>query len=87
MRNWQIMRQVKTPSLPVPHKFSTTEGGCSTRLLVAAVLVYERHLQYVNHPADVMSYGCMYAFGDLILGLPPTARTRSELVILLVMRT
>jgi hypothetical protein len=36
-------------------------------LLVTTVLVYERHMQYMNHPVDVMSYGGMYAFGDLIL--------------------
>ena len=38
-------------------------------LLVAAVLLYARHMQYVTHPEDAMSYGGMYAFGDLILGL------------------
>jgi hypothetical protein len=38
-------------------------------LLVAVALLFARHIQYVTHPADAMSYGAMFAFGDLILGL------------------
>ncbi|HZP17822.1 MAG TPA: hypothetical protein VFB00_07650 [Terriglobales bacterium] len=37
--------------------------------LVAVALVYHRHLQYANHPADVIASGGMYAFGDWILEL------------------
>jgi hypothetical protein len=36
-------------------------------LATATLLVYERHLQYVNHPEDVAASGGMYAGGDLIL--------------------
>ena len=28
-----------------------------------------RHIQYVTHPDDANSYGAMFAFGDLLLGL------------------
>ena len=37
--------------------------------LVAALLVYQRYMLYVNHPADVAAAGGMYAGGDLILEL------------------
>jgi hypothetical protein len=56
---------------PIPWRapLGAVAAGYAVVLLVAAVLLYERHIQYVNHPADVMSYGGMYAFGDLILEL------------------
>jgi hypothetical protein len=56
---------------PIPRRaqLGAVAAGYAMVLLVAAMLVYERHIQYVNHPADVMSYGGMYAFGDLMLGL------------------
>jgi hypothetical protein len=56
---------------PIPRRaqLGAVAAGYAMVLLVAAMLVYERHIQYVNHPADVTSYGGMYAFGDLILEL------------------
>jgi hypothetical protein len=33
----------------------------------AAIEVYGRHLQYVNHPQDVYASSGMYAFGDEVL--------------------
>jgi len=36
-------------------------------LTLAALLVLLRHLQYVNHPADAVAAGGMYAAGDLML--------------------
>ena len=56
---------------PIPWRapLGAVAAGYAVVLLVAAVLLYERHIQYANHPADVMSYGGMYAFGDLILEL------------------
>jgi hypothetical protein len=56
---------------PIPWRaqLGAVAAGYAMVLLVAAVLLYERHIQYANHPADVMSYGGMYAFGDLILEL------------------
>ena len=38
-------------------------------LLVAVVLLFLRRIQYLTHPADAISSGGMYAFGDLMLGL------------------
>ncbi len=43
--------------------------GYAAVLLVAAVLIYARYMQYVNHPADAISSSGMYAFGDLVLEL------------------
>ena len=48
--------------------------GCVAASFVAALgaagfLLFERHLQYVNHPQDVMASGGMYAGGDLLLEL------------------
>ncbi len=56
--------------------------GYAAVLLVAAVLIYARYMQYVNHPADAARYmqyvnhpadaissSGMYAFGDLVLEL------------------
>jgi hypothetical protein len=36
-------------------------------LATAALLVFARHLLYVNHPQDVAAAGGMYAAGDLML--------------------
>ena len=44
-------------------------SGYAVVVLLAIVLVYKRHMQYVNHPADVMSSSGMYAAGDMMLEL------------------
>ena len=56
---------------PIPWRLQlgVVAVGYAAVLLVAAVLVYARHMQYVNHPDDVMSSGGMYAGGDLMLEL------------------
>jgi hypothetical protein len=56
---------------PIPWRtqLGAVAAGYAMVLLVAAVLVYWRHIQSVTHPADAIGYGGMYAFGDLILGL------------------
>jgi hypothetical protein len=36
-------------------------------LATAAILVFMRHLMYVNHAAEAAAAGGMYAFGDLML--------------------
>jgi hypothetical protein len=41
--------------------------GYAAVFVIAAVLLYARHLQELNHPADVAAYGGMYAGGDAIL--------------------
>jgi len=38
-------------------------------VLVAAALLYARHMQYLNHPAEVIAASGMYAAGDWILEL------------------
>ena len=42
-------------------------AGYALVLAIATVLVYVRHMQYVNHPEDVAAAGGMYGGGDLIL--------------------
>ena len=37
--------------------------------LVSALLLYQRHVLYVNHAADAAAAGGMYAAGDLLLEL------------------
>ena|SRR5437868_713140 len=44
-------------------------SGYAAVVLLAIVLVYKRHMQYVNDPADVMSSSGMYAAGDIMLEL------------------
>lgn len=56
-------------SIPWRVQFGIVAAGYVAVLLLAALLVYDRHMQYVNHPADVMAAGGMYAGGDLILAL------------------
>jgi len=41
--------------------------GYAAVVAVAAGLLYERHLQELNPPADVEAYGGMYAGGDALL--------------------
>jgi hypothetical protein len=56
---------------PIPWRvqLGAVAAGYAMVFLVGAALVFERHIQYVNNPADAASYGAMYAFGDLLLGL------------------
>lgn len=48
-------------------KLTLVAAGYAGVLAIAAVLVFQRYLLYVNHPADVAAAGGMYAGGDLIL--------------------
>ena len=41
--------------------------GYAAVLAYAASLLHTRHLQELNHPADVMASGGMYAGGDMLL--------------------
>ena len=56
---------------PIPWRvqLGVVAAGYMAVILVAAVLLYMRHMQYVNHPADAVAAGGMYAGGDLILGV------------------
>ena len=51
---------------PIPWRVQlvAVAAGYAMVFLVGAALIFERHLQYVNNPADAASYGAMYAFGD-----------------------
>jgi hypothetical protein len=55
---------------PIPRRvqLSAVVAGYVAVFLLSAMLLYQRHMQYVNHPDDVASSGGMYAFGDLLLG-------------------
>jgi len=44
-------------------------AGYAAFFLVTAVLIYHRHMQYVNDPDPASTSGGMYAFGDLLLGV------------------
>ena len=58
---------IRIPAMkPIPRRVQpgVVAAAYGATLLVAAVLVYARHMQYVNHPADAMASGGMYAFGD-----------------------
>ena len=41
--------------------------GYAAVFAIAALLIVQRYLQYLNHPDDVAAYGGMYAGGDLLL--------------------
>jgi hypothetical protein len=54
---------IRIPAMkPIPRRvqLGVVAAAYGAALLVAAVLVYARHMQYVNHPADAMASGaCM----------------------------
>src|SRR5215467_9377700 len=56
-------------SIPWRVKLGIVSAGYGAVLLLAALLVYDRHMLYVNHAADAAAAGGMYAGGDLILAL------------------
>jgi hypothetical protein len=56
---------------PIPRRvqFGIVIAGYASVLLIAAVLIYLRHMQYVNHPDEAMASSGMYAGGDWLLEL------------------
>jgi hypothetical protein len=56
---------------PIPWRtpLGAVAAGYVIVVLIAAALLLARHVQYVTHPADANTYGAMFAFGDLLLGL------------------
>jgi hypothetical protein len=54
-------------SIPLRAQLSLVAAGYAAVLGTAALLVYVRHLQYVNHPEDVAASSGMYAAGDWML--------------------
>jgi hypothetical protein len=56
-------------SIPWRTQLGVVAACYGIALLIAIVLLFARHIQYVTHPADAMASGGMFAFGDLMLGL------------------
>ena len=54
-------------SIPLRAQLGLVAAGYAVVLATAALLVYVRHLQYVNHPEDVAASSGMYAAGDWML--------------------
>jgi hypothetical protein len=54
-------------SIPLQAQLRLVAAFYAVVLATAALLVYVRHVLYVNHPQDVAAAGGMYAAGDLIL--------------------
>jgi hypothetical protein len=54
-------------SIPLPVQLRLVAAGYALVLATAAVLVYGRHLLYVNHAAEAAAAGGMYAAGDVML--------------------
>jgi hypothetical protein len=56
---------------PIPRRVQLwlVVAGYAGAILVAALLLFMRHMQYVNNPADAAASGGMYGCGDLILGI------------------
>jgi hypothetical protein len=54
-------------SIPMRVQLGLVAAGYAVVLAVAAMMVFARHMLYVNHPADAAAAGGMYAGGDLIL--------------------
>src|SRR5271167_4791658 len=44
-------------------------AGYSLVVATGIVLIFVRHMLYVNHPQDAAAAGGMYAAGDLMLGV------------------
>jgi len=54
-------------SIPLRAQLGLVAASYAVVLATAALLVYVRHLQYVNHPEDVAASSGMYAAGDWML--------------------
>jgi hypothetical protein len=54
-------------SIPLRAQLGLVATGYAAVLVSAALLVYVRHLLYVNHPQEAAAAGGMYAAGDLML--------------------
>lgn len=54
-------------AIPMRTQLGLVVAAYTAVLATAAVLIYERHMQYVKNPEDAMASSGMYAGGDLIL--------------------
>jgi hypothetical protein len=55
--------------IPLRTQLRLVAAGYAIVLAIATLLVFMRHMLYVNHPADVAAAGGMYAGGDWMLEL------------------
>jgi hypothetical protein len=53
--------------IPRNTQLKLVASGYFIALVIAALLIFARHLQYMNHAADAAAYGGMWAGGDLFL--------------------
>ena len=56
-------------SIPGRVQLGMVAAAYAAVVLLAAMLLFARHLQYVNNPADAAAAGGMWAGGDLLLEL------------------
>ncbi len=56
-------------AIPWRTPLGAVAAGYAIVVFIAAALLLGRHIQYVTHAADANTYGAMFAFGDLLLGL------------------
>ena len=54
-------------AIPIRTQLGLVAASYAAVLVTAAVLIYERHMQYVKNPQDAVASSGMYAGGDLIL--------------------
>jgi hypothetical protein len=54
-------------AIPIRTQLGLVAASYAAVLVTAAVLIYERHMQYVRNPEDALAASGMYAGGDLIL--------------------
>jgi hypothetical protein len=73
-------------SIPLRAQLGLVAAGYAVVLATAALLVYVRHLQYVNHPEDVAAAGGMYAAGDWMLEIFIGCMLLVPFVLVLVIR-
>src|ERR1051325_6832843 len=66
---WLSMYKALINSIPWRTQLGVVAAGYAAVILLAALLVFQRHMVYVNHAADAAAADGMYAGGDLILAL------------------
>jgi hypothetical protein len=54
-------------TIPWRTQLGLVASGYAAVLAIATALIYQRHLQYVQHPEDVVASSGMYAAGDWML--------------------
>jgi hypothetical protein len=57
------------PSIPWRLQLVIVAAAYAAGAFVAAILLYSRHMQYLDNPAEATAASGMYAGGDLLLEL------------------